>query len=469
MCKENFIGDSWTNWAKGFYGSKWSPCTANPADGYIWGAYGICDDGIQGSGKCLCSSPELEPSLFCESASRKSIHEEEENFTTVFFAVLCILFLSLLVLYLNSKIPILQRFPESIIGLILGGIIGVILRYSQFYEEYLKEMKFDSHTYFLLLLPPIMFQVGFSMNASTFFRNITTINAYAIGGTLLTSTLYGVIVYNGLKYTTTIPYSFMECFQIGWIVSAIDPVATMSIFKSLQVNEKIYMYIFGESTLNNSVVIAICAAIEGIKSKARAEIDMDYTDIGIFSIETFCIYFFGSLIIGGGWALFISFIIAQLSLDEEPTVEIAFFSLSCYFPYILWEAIGCSGVLSIFICGMMMRNYAFYSLNMYSKITIEYMVETIAFTIENFVFAYLGLWIAIYIDKASLIHVGFGMLGVLISRPLSVFLVSFVVNKFKKKAIPVSHQIILSYSGIRGAVAFYLVINMTLLSEVRTI
>jgi NhaP-type Na+/H+ or K+/H+ antiporter len=53
--------------------------------------------------------------------------------------------------------------------------------------------------------------------------------------------------------------------------------------------------------------------------------------------------------------------------------------------------VGCSGALSIFICGMMMRNYAFYSLNMYSKITIEYMVETIAFTIENFVFAYLGL------------------------------------------------------------------------------
>jgi sodium/hydrogen exchanger 8 len=103
---------------------------------------------------------------------------------------------------------------------------------------------------------------------------------------------------------------------------------------------------------------------------------------------------------------------------------------------------------------------------MYSKITIEYMVETIAFTIENFVFAYLGLWIAIYIDKASLIHVGFGMLGVLISRPLSVFWISSIVNWFKKKSIPISHQVVLSYSGIRGAVAFYLVISMTFLSEV---
>lgn len=261
----------------------------------------------------------------------------------------------------------------------------------------------------------------------------------------------------------------MECFQIGWIVSAIDPVATMSIFNNLQLNEKIYMYTFGESTLNNSVVIAICAAIEGMKTKMRAEIkvDMDYTDISIFSLETFCIYFFGSLVIGACWALFISFVIAQLSLDDEPTIEIAFFSLSWYFPYIFWEAVGCSGVLSIFICGMMMRNYAFYSLNLYSKITIEYMVETIAFSIENFVFAYLGLWISIYYDKISLVYVGFGILGVLISRPLSVFIVSFIVNKFKKKDIPISHQIVLSFCGIRGTVAFYLVLSMTFLSEVR--
>ena len=115
----------------------------------------------------------------------------------------------------------------------------------------------------------------------------------------------------------------------------------------------------------------------------------------------------------------------------------------------------------------MMRNYAFYSLNMYSKITIEYLVETIAFTIENFVFAYLGLWISLYMEKSNLMHLGFGMLAFIISRPLSVFIMTFFVNYFKKKSIPFSHQVILSYSGIRGAVAFYLVLSMTILSEVK--
>lgn len=110
---------------------------------------------------------------------------------------------------------------------------------------------------------------------------------------------------------------------------------------------------------------------------------------------------------------------------------------------------------------MMMRNYAYYSLSMYSRITIEYMTDTIAYTIENFVFAYLGMCIPLQIDKANFIHVGLGLGALLVSRYLSVFIISFIVNKFNKKRIPFTHQLLLSYAGLRGAVAFYLVYNMT--------
>lgn len=68
------------------------------------------------------------------------------------------------------------------------------------------------------------------MNAETFFRNIMTINAFAIGATILSSIIFGTIVYYGLQLTS-LTYGFMECFQLGCILSAIDPVATMSIFK----------------------------------------------------------------------------------------------------------------------------------------------------------------------------------------------------------------------------------------------
>ena len=113
-----------------------------------------------------------------------------------------------------------------------------------------------------------------------------------------------------------------------------------------------------------------------------------------------------------------------------------------------------------------MRNYAYYSLNPVSKITIEYMVDTIAFTTENFVFAYLGISIPLIYDYINFTHMGMGLLALVIARPFGIYIVSFFINKCKKKSIPVSHQTALIYTGLRGAVAFYMVLSMTFLKEV---
>ena len=112
FCHEKYIGESCNDCRKNFFGKKCEECPRNPADEAICGKYGICDDGLEGTGECLCKDADLEPSLFCESASHEAILEEEENFTMLFFIVLCVIFLSLLVLYLYSKVPGLENFPE---------------------------------------------------------------------------------------------------------------------------------------------------------------------------------------------------------------------------------------------------------------------------------------------------------------------------------------------------------------------
>lgn len=135
-------------------------------------------------------------------------------------------------------------------------IVGIYIK--SFHPNKFDEdlLHFESQTYLLVILPPIMFQVGFSMNADTLYKNIFVINILGIIGTVLSSVLFGSVLYYALQFTA-LRYSFMECLQLGCIISAIDPVATMSMFKSQMLNDKIYMYIFGESTLNNAVAIAL--------------------------------------------------------------------------------------------------------------------------------------------------------------------------------------------------------------------
>lgn len=260
--------------------------------------------------------------------------------------------MSLLLLYLYTKVSFLENFPECIAAVVMGLAIGYYFRYHYGEEDeeegLLSFLQFEPHTYILFLLPPIMFQTGFSMNASTFLRNIVPINIYAVLGTFISSIVYSIIFYYALKFFS-MDIRYLDSLQFGAIISAIDPVATISIYKSMKINDKIYMTVFGESTLNNAVAIALASSIEGIKTFLIAGEEVDYLDISVFTIERFCLFFFLPFIIGGVWALIISFVFATLDLNEFPWLEIAFFILSCYFPYIFCEAIGSSGVISIFV------------------------------------------------------------------------------------------------------------------------
>lgn len=49
----------------------------------------------------------------------------------------------------------------------------------------------------------------------------------------------------------------VESFAFGSLISAVDPVATLAIFHSLNVDEVLYMLVFGESILNDAVAITL--------------------------------------------------------------------------------------------------------------------------------------------------------------------------------------------------------------------
>lgn len=80
---------------------------------------------------------------------------------------------------------------------------------------------------------------------------------------------------------------------------------------------------------------------------------------------------------------------------------------------------------------------------------------------ENFIFAYVGISVPLMINDVSLSYVLIGIIALVTSRYLSVAIVSLVVNPFKEEKIPFSHQLVMTIGGLRGAVAFYLALNVS--------
>lgn len=416
---------------------------------------------MQGDGKWYCKKPGLDPMRFWRKDTyNKIIEEEKEKVQELgFVLILIVVFLWSLLLYLYNMIKELHIFPESIAAILIGILIGFYFKIIHGHSGLINVIEFEPHLFFLILIPPIMFQAGFWLDMKTFFRNIFTINAYAIFGTIIASFVFGGIFYYG-SMLTPFKFPFFNSLHFGCFISAIDPVATISIFNSLHVNDQIYMIVFGESTLNDAVAIALSNSMSDISDQIVSGKIPDYNMAALHAWINFLIFFIGSTLVG----LFISFIawliFKCLKFYEQTWIEVGLFGMCAYLPYIISEFFGLSGILAIFTAGIVMRDYAFCNLSGLGKITVEFFVETAGFISENFVFAYLGISIPLMMVNLNWPLVIIGCFALLVSRIVSVLVVSLFVNIFRSDKIKFSHQIIMSYGGLRGAVAFYLSLNV---------
>ena len=92
--------------------------------------------------------------------------------------------------------------PESAATILVGLVFGLIFtvmdyeKHFPFFEQDvtpgLKDLlTFDPEFFTLFLLPPIIFEAGFNMDAKAFFANITPTIFFAFGGTFLSTFVVG--------------------------------------------------------------------------------------------------------------------------------------------------------------------------------------------------------------------------------------------------------------------------------------
>ena len=80
---------------------------------------------------------------------------------------------------------------------------------------------------------------------------------YAVLGTLwnvmgIGLSLYGVCL---LAQESLGDVSLLHCLLFGSLIAAVDPVAVLSVFQEIHVNEQLHILVFGESLLNDAVTV----------------------------------------------------------------------------------------------------------------------------------------------------------------------------------------------------------------------
>eukprot|EP00027_Filamoeba_sp_ATCC50430_P008809 CAMPEP_0168549282 /NCGR_PEP_ID=MMETSP0413-20121227/5018_1 /TAXON_ID=136452 /ORGANISM="Filamoeba nolandi, Strain NC-AS-23-1" /LENGTH=432 /DNA_ID=CAMNT_0008579655 /DNA_START=158 /DNA_END=1453 /DNA_ORIENTATION=- len=315
--------------------------------------------------------------------------------------------------------------------MIFGILVGVLFEFlHKLNLEH--EFDFEPEMFYFVLLPPIIFEAGYSMKKKNFFLNMGTILLYAVAGTLVSAAVfgYGLFFFAKTGAIGSIDRNHaLESLLFGSLISATDPVATLSIMGSpgTQVDPTLYSLVFGESVLNDAVAIVLFRTLS------------DFTGNN---------FTFGDFVSCVG-----RFILISLSS-----------MMFAYVSYLVAELAETSGVMSLFLTGVTMKHYPWYSISKEGQTTSEHAFKIMAFAAETFVFVYLGINITASISNTDYAWDPLLLLIAtflcLLSRAFNIFGLTALANLKRKKKITGNMQIMLWFAGLRGAVAYSLSLNI---------
>ncbi|XP_012238231.1 sodium/hydrogen exchanger 8 [Bombus impatiens] len=392
----------------------------------------------------------------------KGSAEEEHNSSMSIFFVLCVLALGILLIHLMLQTNF-QYLPESVVIVFLGGAIGMIINLmsNQNIANWRKEEAFSPTAFFLVLLPPIIFESGYNLHKGNFFQNIGSILVFAIFGTAISAFVIGAGIYLLGLAQVAYKLSFVESFAFGSLISAVDPVATVAIFHALEVDPVLNMLVFGESILNDAISIVLTTSVLESNNATTT------SEAIILGLNRFCLMFFASAGIGVVFALISALLLKHVDLRKNPSLEFGLMLVFTYAPYVLAEGIQLSGIMAILFNGIVMSHYTHFNLSTVTQITMQQTMRTLAFIAETCVFAYLGLALFSFRHRVEPALVIWSIVLCLIGRAANIFPLAFLVNRFREHQITRKMMFIMWFSGLRGAISYALSLHLDFSDETR--
>ncbi|XP_027502411.1 sodium/hydrogen exchanger 5 isoform X2 [Corapipo altera] len=359
--------------------------------------------------------------------------------------------LAKIVFHLSRKVT--SVVPESclliLLGLVLGGIVLAVAKKAEY--------QLEPNMFFLFLLPPIVLDSGYFMPSRLFFDNIGAILTYAVVGTLWNSFATGTALWGlhraGLM-DPGVEAGLMDFLLFGSLISAVDPVAVLAVFEEVHVNETLFIIVFGESLLNDAVTVVLYKVFNSFVELGPAHIHAtDY----VKGVASFFLVSLGGTAVG----LLFAFLLALITRFTKRVriIEPLFVFLLAYVAYLAAEMVSLSSILAVTFCGICCKKYVEANISQKSRTTVKYTMKTLASSSETIIFMFLGISA---VDTSKWAWDTALVLGtlffILLFRAVGVVLQTHVLNRFRLIPLDRIDQVVMSYGGLRGAVAFALVI-----------
>jgi CPA1 family monovalent cation:H+ antiporter len=284
------------------------------------------------------------------------------------------------------------RMAEPILFLLGGVALGFV--------PGLPSIELEPDLVFLLFLPPILFAAAYFTPIRDFKANARPILLLAIGLTLFTTVVVGLVT-AALVPEMTLPVAL----TLGAIVAPPDAVAATAVLRRLGVPGRVVTILEGESLVNDAAaLIAYRTAIVVVVTGAFSALDAGVA---------FLVAGAGGVLVG----VVVGVIVTKaLYRTGDPTLEIVVSLIAPMAAFLAAEAVGVSGVLAVVVAGLITGRRAATIFSPDARLMGTGAWQIVIWAINAFVFMLIGLQLPTIMEGLGAYSTGeLAWLGVAVS------------------------------------------------------
>jgi CPA1 family monovalent cation:H+ antiporter len=369
------------------------------------------------------------------------------------------LLVALVVNLITKKLSVPYTLGLVVVGLGIG-LVGLA-----------PEAQLSPNLVFYVFLPVLLFEGAWSVKLSLLRENWRAIFFLAGPGLLLSLALVAAALHllDGLDWATSL--------LLAAILSPTDPVAVLGLFRQVHVNERLSNIIEGESLFNDGVagslyqifLAFVLLSLHGLTPSGLAAISNGFL---LFVEEA-----------GGGFALgaLAGFLISRiLRRIDDPVVETTLMLLSAYGIYWAADAIHLSAIIAVIVAALILGNYGrAIGMSEQTRTDADTFWRMVAFLANALIFLLIGVqfhpfaqqllagptlgtWLValsvVLLARFALVLVLTVRSWVRLPRRMGRLILVPVV----KQPLPRAWQLIVFWSGLRGALSLALVFALPL-------
>lgn len=350
--------------------------------------------------------------------------------------------LSALARYVNVPYPVVLVIG----GAVLAAIPGV------------PTVRIAPNVVFVVFLPPLLYSAAIFSSPAELRHNAPGILILAVGLVLAT-----VVAVAAVAHAVT-SLSWAECFVLGAILGATDPLAATAIIRRLGAPQRIATLLEGEALVNDGTSLtAFKVAVSAVGAHSFS--------LGQGAIEFITVSAGGAAIgaaVGGMSALI------RRHLDD-PNLEAAIAVLTAYAAYIAADRAGTSGVLAAVAAGIVTARSSAQIFSPGSRLRSYAFWQVASFILNALLFLLIGLELRSVLagiggaDPGTLAGQAASVVGVVVALRIAwMYLVPTVVPAVRRR-LPGGQlrrswreQLVLGWSGMRGALSLAAALSLPL-------